>query len=372
MAHRALQADRRLRDGLRALRQQRRARPTGQVNIGGEKNATGTAQLPLNVGRTSRRPTTARPSGCTSTARRSTSTADRPHRDVDRALRIGGNSFWGEYFRGLIDDVRIYNRALTAAEIQADMTTPVRHRPAATRRRRRALTSPAAGPVCGTVTLAAGAWDDRGVAGVLFRSTAPTPAPRTRPPVLAQLGHARPASGSAHAHRDRARRRRQPHDERRRSPSQSQRGAEVRQRQRDHRPRRADRAEVHARRPHADRRARRHDLGRPARRPASTRQPLLQLPERRDRLRARPARPRARSGFATQRPSTSITRTGRGATASRASPSPATARPPRPRRDLAERRQADIWHQGGDLPSGPTATSTSPSATTSTPPAPSR
>ncbi len=41
------------------------------------------------------------------------------------ALRIGGNSIWGEYFAGLIDDVRIYNRALTAAEIQTDMITPV-------------------------------------------------------------------------------------------------------------------------------------------------------------------------------------------------------------------------------------------------------
>jgi len=41
------------------------------------------------------------------------------------ALRIGGNSVWGEYFKGLIDDVRIYNRPLTAAEIQSDMNTPV-------------------------------------------------------------------------------------------------------------------------------------------------------------------------------------------------------------------------------------------------------
>jgi hypothetical protein len=41
------------------------------------------------------------------------------------ALRIGGNSIWGEYFSGLIDEVRIYNRSLTAAEIQADMTTPI-------------------------------------------------------------------------------------------------------------------------------------------------------------------------------------------------------------------------------------------------------
>jgi len=41
------------------------------------------------------------------------------------ALRIGGNSIWGEYFRGLIDEVRVYNRALSAAEIQTDMTTPI-------------------------------------------------------------------------------------------------------------------------------------------------------------------------------------------------------------------------------------------------------
>jgi hypothetical protein len=42
-----------------------------------------------------------------------------------RTLRIGGNSVWGEYFDGTIDDVRIYNRALTATEIQTDMNTPV-------------------------------------------------------------------------------------------------------------------------------------------------------------------------------------------------------------------------------------------------------
>ncbi len=41
------------------------------------------------------------------------------------ALRIGGNSIWGEYFAGLIDEVRVYNRALTATEIQTDMVTPV-------------------------------------------------------------------------------------------------------------------------------------------------------------------------------------------------------------------------------------------------------
>jgi PKD repeat protein len=35
-------------------------------------------------------------------------------------LRIGGNSIWGYYFAGYIDEVRIYNRALSAAEIGAD------------------------------------------------------------------------------------------------------------------------------------------------------------------------------------------------------------------------------------------------------------
>ena len=40
-------------------------------------------------------------------------------------LRIGGNSIWGEYFKGRIDEVRLYNRALTLEEIQTDMNTPI-------------------------------------------------------------------------------------------------------------------------------------------------------------------------------------------------------------------------------------------------------
>ena len=40
-------------------------------------------------------------------------------------LQIGGNAVWGEYFSGLIDDVRVYNRALTSAEITNGMTTAV-------------------------------------------------------------------------------------------------------------------------------------------------------------------------------------------------------------------------------------------------------
>ena len=35
-------------------------------------------------------------------------------------LRIGGNNIWPEWFQGRIDEIRVYNRALTAAEITAD------------------------------------------------------------------------------------------------------------------------------------------------------------------------------------------------------------------------------------------------------------
>jgi hypothetical protein len=44
---------------------------------------------------------------------------------TSRPLRIGGNSVWGEYFNGLIDEVRVYDRALSPAELVVDMGTPV-------------------------------------------------------------------------------------------------------------------------------------------------------------------------------------------------------------------------------------------------------
>ena len=41
-------------------------------------------------------------------------------------LRIGGNSVWpSEFFTGRIDDIRVYNRALSTTEIMTDMNTPV-------------------------------------------------------------------------------------------------------------------------------------------------------------------------------------------------------------------------------------------------------
>ncbi len=38
------------------------------------------------------------------------------------ALRIGGNTIFSEWFAGKLDEVRVYNRALTQTELQTDMT----------------------------------------------------------------------------------------------------------------------------------------------------------------------------------------------------------------------------------------------------------
>ncbi len=87
-------------------------------------------------------------------------------------LRIGGNTIWGEYFQGQIDEVRVYNRALTQSEIQQDMVMPIggggggqdTTAPAV------ALSSPTNGmTVSGTVTMSANATDNVGIAGVQFR-----------------------------------------------------------------------------------------------------------------------------------------------------------------------------------------------------------
>jgi hypothetical protein len=40
-------------------------------------------------------------------------------------LKLGGNAIWSEWFAGRMDDVRVYNRALTASEVQTEMSTPV-------------------------------------------------------------------------------------------------------------------------------------------------------------------------------------------------------------------------------------------------------
>ena len=44
---------------------------------------------------------------------------------TNNPLWIGGNQPYGEYFNGLIDEVRVYSRALSQSEIQSDMSAPV-------------------------------------------------------------------------------------------------------------------------------------------------------------------------------------------------------------------------------------------------------
>jgi len=50
-----------------------------------------------------------------------------PFRNGTNALRVGGQDRGGanRYFPGRIDEVRIYNRALTMVELQTDMNTPI-------------------------------------------------------------------------------------------------------------------------------------------------------------------------------------------------------------------------------------------------------
>ncbi|QSQ19081.1 DUF4038 domain-containing protein [Pyxidicoccus parkwayensis] len=98
------------------------------------------------------------------------SVADSATIDVSaNELRIGGNRVWGEYFPGLIDEVRIYNRALTAAEIISDRDTPIAPVTPDTTPPAVSLTAPGAGStLSGIVTLAATASDNVGVASVTF------------------------------------------------------------------------------------------------------------------------------------------------------------------------------------------------------------
>ncbi len=50
-----------------------------------------------------------------------------PRRKVSEsgALHVGGSPVWGDRFKGKIDEVRVYNRALSAEEIRTDMNRPV-------------------------------------------------------------------------------------------------------------------------------------------------------------------------------------------------------------------------------------------------------
>src|SRR6185369_882597 len=81
-----------------------------------------------------------------------------------------GRRTGGFYFNGVIDEVRSYNRALSAAEIQSDMNSPIGSgTPPDTTAPTVSLTAPAAGAsLSGTVAVTASATDNVGVVGVQF------------------------------------------------------------------------------------------------------------------------------------------------------------------------------------------------------------
>jgi hydrogenase maturation factor HypE len=88
------------------------------------------------------------------------------------ALRIGGNAVWGEYFQGRLDEIRVYNRALTLAEIQVDRDTAIGSAPppaSDTIPPTVMLTAPTGGTVSGITTLTANASDNVAVSAVQFR-----------------------------------------------------------------------------------------------------------------------------------------------------------------------------------------------------------
>ena len=96
--------------------------PVAQVFLGGEKNATGSTALPLNAwsflaatfdGSTLRLFVNGTQAGSIAVTGSMLALAG--------ALHIGGDAVWGEWFAGLIDNIRVYNRTLSAIEIQADM-----------------------------------------------------------------------------------------------------------------------------------------------------------------------------------------------------------------------------------------------------------
>jgi len=102
------------------------SRAESDVNIGGDKSAAAPAALPLNTwshlavtynGAVLRLFVNGVEVGSrTVSGAMATSTG---------VLRIGGNSVWNEFFAGRIDEIRIYNRALTAVEILSDMAAPI-------------------------------------------------------------------------------------------------------------------------------------------------------------------------------------------------------------------------------------------------------
>jgi hypothetical protein len=101
-------------------------RPTAQAYVGGQKDAVGTAALATNAWThlASTYDGSALRLYVNGTLVKTTALSGAMAVSTGQ-LKLGGNGVWSEWFAGLMDDVRIYNRALTASEIAGDMTAPV-------------------------------------------------------------------------------------------------------------------------------------------------------------------------------------------------------------------------------------------------------
>ena len=117
-----------------------------------------------------------------------TSTQQNSTANVNIGRRPTGNSY---NFNGRLDDVRIYGRALTLAEIQADMNTPVAGSPGGDSQAPTvSITSPANNAqVTDIVNVTANASDNVGVAGVQFLVDGVATGSKTRGAVRVGLGH---------------------------------------------------------------------------------------------------------------------------------------------------------------------------------------
>src|SRR5229473_2538591 len=100
--------------------------PVAQVYKGAELNALGNAGVALNAwaflaatydGSTLRLYANGLQAGSVAVSG--------PIQTSSGVLHMGGDSVWGEWFAGLIDNVRVYNVPLSASQIQTDMNTPV-------------------------------------------------------------------------------------------------------------------------------------------------------------------------------------------------------------------------------------------------------
>jgi glucose/arabinose dehydrogenase/chitodextrinase len=82
-------------------------------------------------------------------------------------MNIGADASTAQFYKGMLDDLRIYNRVLTQAQIQTDMATPVGGTIAGSPQV--SITFPASGSqVTGIVNVTANATDDTGIASVQF------------------------------------------------------------------------------------------------------------------------------------------------------------------------------------------------------------